>query len=208
MNVQRILHLLFIVLLAVEVSGCMTVALLDGKTHYGDKTQEWKITEDVSHLVIVGEQQTYFFDLQEPLKTVFQSSYRDKLRLGIGKLSLDKNGQVTAPYAIRLDSRASLQERKAASADGLRCDSKNYVLKGDLAGKRYVEYPVIGGFSLEGIRKEDELKVGEDEERGTMENVVRYALVPIAIVADIVLGVALLSLIIVMGPGSGPSRCR
>lgn len=205
---KRILTLLFVVLLAVEVSGCMTAALLSGKTHYSDHAQEWKITEDISSLVIVGEKQTYVFELQEPLKKILQSTYRERLIFRIWDLSLDADGKTSARYTLELKSSASLQERQAALVDGLSqsCESRNYSLKGNLLGRRYLEYPAAGGFPLDGIEKEKMLQVKEDKERDKIEKVAGYALLPVAIVTDIVLVVAVIALIGLSGH-SGSSQC-
>lgn len=53
--------------MAMELAGCMTRALLSDK-QYDEKIQAGKVTEDVPRLVIVGEKQTYVFDLPESLK--------------------------------------------------------------------------------------------------------------------------------------------
>lgn len=196
---QRIVNLIFVVFLAVEASGCMSAALLKEK-QYQDKTQEWKITDDAPRLVVVGEKQTYVFDLPESLKTVLQSSYRSKLRLSIGRLSLDTNGEVTARYTIRLDKQASLQEQEAASVDGLRKPAPLalYALEGNLVGKRYDGLPAMEGMSLEGIQKSNSLQV--QEERGTIEKAGRYALLPITIPVDVVVGsIVILGVAIVWG---------
>ncbi|MDF3823152.1 hypothetical protein P3G55_24900 [Leptospira sp. 96542] len=182
---KRILHLTFIVLLAMELAGCMTRALLSDK-QYDEKIQARKVTEDVPRLVIVGEKQTYVFDLPEPLKKILQSSYRSRLNLNISKLSLDASGAATAQYMVRLDKQASLQEQEAASADGLRKTSPLalYALEGHLVGKRYKGAPELDGESLNDVQTSGTLRV--QEAPGVIESIGRITLVPVTVTVDLV----------------------
>jgi len=180
------------------VSGCLTAKLYAPRT-YDETALSFLVTEDGSHLVVLGEKYHYiFYNVSPLLKQILLSPLhlRTVVVAYLANFEVSGNNVVTGDYTLSLSDQASNEQRNSAIDAGF--VPPDVTLSGHLKGVRYS----AEGFRSTGQTQEFAHRYGATvrEQRSTTAKVL---LTPVTVAADgaLILGGLFLLFLILAGYG-------
>lgn len=178
---KNILASIVIALFSLFSSGCITSQVI-GDKFYEDVISGYLISQDHKSAVVLSNQYTYVFELDEQVQSILDAPYRDRVEMRIPRFTVSSDGLAVANYTILLDH-PSLQNRGMAIRDGFKADGVTRLYKaGQLSGHRYEKSITPDNVKLE--RFNQLRKVIVAEQPSTAGKVAQAAVSPVAAAAD------------------------
>jgi len=186
-----------------SLSGCHYTKML-WADEYLDTALAFLVTEDGTHLVVLGEKYHYVFDQITPsLQQVLLGPLRTAVTATLSGFYVTRDNVVTGDYTLTLSDTATDQDRRRAIDAGFTTPALS--LSGHLQGVRYIAKGFPASADAQQFTRRYTVSIREQDPRFGPAS--RTLLTPVALAADgtLMLGavvlVALMLAIVLVVPG-------
>jgi len=134
---------------------------------YAETVSSLLLSRDGKHLVFIGNEYHYVFDVPPQLVQTLLSELHRKVNGHISSLHVDKQSSITGQYHLTLPSELSEQERSEAASLGFVADADGQLMQaGPILGKRYIQGTLRDGRQLEPLNKTYTVEITADQSPG------------------------------------------
>ncbi|MCK6261649.1 hypothetical protein KP803_00005 [Vibrio sp. ZSDE26] len=183
-------HITIVLLALFAITGC-TSALWEPPT-FTEKVTGYYVVPDKDLLIIGGDRYSYIFNISEDFKDILSASHEFDFQPTYDYFKINDNNTVTGVLKLTTDVASDSLKAKVLLGLGFTKASNGLAYKTRLSGKLY---QIEGELQVTSFDKEQLIIVEEPE--GGISKVGKIVVTPVAVTADAIAVVSVLSLLTV-----------